>query len=60
MSNLLNIEPFVDSEVVVILLYTHSVQEALFRSTYSLTDWIPILQHHTAILNFGFQYQFHC
>jgi len=41
MSSLLNIEPYVDSEVVAILLYTHSVQETLFRPTYSLADSIP-------------------
>ena len=54
------IESYVDSEDVVILLYTYSVQEALFRSTYSLTDSIPILEHHTDLLNFRFQYQSHC
>jgi len=33
MLSLMNIESYDDSEVVVILLYTHSVQEALFRPT---------------------------
>ena len=60
MSSLLKIKSYVDSEVVVISLYTHSVQKALFRSTYSLADSIPILEHHTALLNFVFQFQSHC
>jgi len=60
MPSLLNIGSYVDSEVVVILLYTHSVQEALFRTTYSLADSIPILEHHTALLDVGFQCHSHC
>ena len=60
MSSLFNTESFVDSQVVVILLYTHSAKEALFGSTYSLTDSIPILAHHSALLNIGFQCQSHC